>query len=138
MAERLGIVAIEHVGRVAHEARAPADHKGQNQVLADDALGGRRPDAGRGDDRAAVQRPAPRQGAHQPRQGRGRGVAIGRGDLGASPVARAASARRRPGRQEGGLHSIVQLTELGQGAGPHQLGAAVVLAVGQADPQVEI
>ena len=137
MAERLFRGTVEQVRRVAHETRAPADDVRQDEILAEDALGRGRLDARGGDDRTAVQRPAAGQGAHQAGERRRGGVAVGRGDLDPPPFGRPAPRGRRPRGHEGGLHRGVDLAELGQGGRAHQLGAAGVLAVGQADPEIQ-
>ncbi len=64
-------------------------------------------------------------------------MAVGRGDLGAPPGPGVATARRRPGLQEGRTLDGGERAEVGHRRRPLHLGHPAVLGVGQADPEVQ-
>ena len=65
-------------------------------------------------------------------------MAVGRGDLGPPPFGLAASSGRGPGGEEGRPRGRVDLAELRRAVGALHVGGAVVLAVGQADPHIQL
>ena len=118
---------------VAHDAGAPAHHKGQDEILAGDPLPRHLVAPGGRQHACAIRRQPP----HELSQRQGRRVPVGRRDLRPTPVVAGSAAGGGPGGEEGRAGGFVDLAEIRQGLGALQLRHAGELRIRQADPQIK-